>query len=115
MLIQHPVEYSTSEEMDSFESFIDKLHKKYSHLGVGAVKIIPPQEWLSRMACSFDTCQIMFGKKMVQPKIQLVQKLVDGIYRLTLNPVSDRPHLDIANPMKNCNLEEKDSIFFKVI
>ncbi len=92
-----PVERPNANEMEDFEELYAKYEAKYATLGVGALKVIPPDEWKNKHGCDFERSQLTLGKKRITPKIQLAQQLHQGICRLTNNPLTDRQHLPIAN------------------
>jgi hypothetical protein len=73
------------EEMRDFPGLLAKLQRLY--LSFGAIKLIPPKEWLEKFSL-FEENTLLLDKEKVAPKYQNGQKLVEGIYRLTNNPLS---------------------------
>jgi hypothetical protein len=73
------------EEMRDFPGLLARLQHLY--LSFGAIKLIPPKEWLENFSL-FDENSLLLDRKMVTPKYQSGQKLVEGIYRLTNNPLT---------------------------
>ena len=74
--------------MDNFVNYLD--HLQTLEMTNGAVKIIPPQKWLNEIDThNYGENSKLFDHHTVWPKAQCSEKLVDGIFRLTNNPLRD--------------------------
>ena len=74
------------EMIRGFPGLLAKLQRLY--LSFGAIKLIPPKEWVEKFSL-FEENTLLLDRRMVTPKYQSGEKLVEGIYRLTNNPLKD--------------------------
>jgi hypothetical protein len=78
----------TNNDMSYMENFVKLINKlQSSELSSGAVKVIPPSEWKDDI--NFGEESKLFDHLMVRPSAQHSRKLVDGILKLTNNPLRD--------------------------
>ena len=74
--------------MANFVNYLD--HLQTVELTSGAVKVIPPPEWLAEVAeHNYGENSKLFDHHKVLPKVQCSKKLVDGIFLLANNPLRD--------------------------
>ena len=74
--------------MENFVNYLDNLQTL--EMTAGALKILPPKKWLDEIdAHNYDKNSKLFDHQFVWPKAQCSEKLVDGIFKLTNNPLRD--------------------------
>ena len=114
-ILETIIYYATDVEMEDVPALCEKLQKVY--LEAGAIKVIPPQTWREKL--TYNETSEQFDKMRVSPKIQMREKLVNGIFKLSNNPPKHlNPKTKETNKktLKNFKTEEmvKESVQQKI-